>query len=54
MKVKMKILVEGTHDDEKFNNAISELESQGWKLDRQYGGTMPKFKGHGAEMSKNI
>jgi len=54
MKARMKILVEGIHDDERFNTAIENLKEEGWKLVNRYGGTLPDFKGHGAELTKNL
>jgi len=52
MKFTMKLLSE-TYNDEDFNQCIKELESQGWELKKQYGGTLPNFKGHGAELEKH-
>ena len=51
MKIEMKLLTK-TYNDDDFNNAIAELEKIGWKLKRQYGGTLPNYTGHGAEMEK--
>lgn len=51
MKIEMKILTR-TYNDDEFNNVVAELKKQGWKLKRQYGGTMPNYTGHGAELEK--
>jgi hypothetical protein len=51
MKIEMKLLTT-TYNDDEFNNAVAELEKSRWKLKRQYGGTLSKYKGHGAEMEK--
>lgn len=45
-------LLSDTYNDEDFNTAINELKQSGWKVKRQYGGTLPSFKGHGAELEK--
>ncbi len=53
MKLKLKVLAT-EYNDEKFRQAIDELESIGWKVDREYGGKMPNYRGHGAELSKQF
>lgn len=54
MKAQMKILVEGEYNDDKFNPVIEKLKQDGWKLKRQYGGKLPNYKGHGAELEKTL
>ncbi len=54
MKVQMQILVEGEHNDDKFNPVVEKLEKDGWVLKRQFGGKMPNYKGHGAILEKEV
>ncbi len=53
MKIEMKILTQHYNYDE-FNKQLELLKKQGWEVEREYGGKMPNFTGHGASLKKIV